>query len=66
VLELIERVEMRVHFEDHIAAPAAIPAVRTAARREFLASKMHHAVAALAGKNRNRTGIDKCSHRAAL
>ncbi len=43
-----QRIERRPHLEDHIAALAAVAAIRAAMRHKLLPAEMHHAIAAFA------------------
>jgi hypothetical protein len=54
-----ERVEIGDAFHDHVAAPGAVTAVRTAELDELLAAETDGAFATIAGAHINLGGIEK-------
>src|SRR6185437_10042134 len=59
VAKMDERIVALAGFKDHVAATAAIPAGRTAARNKFFAAKGHAAVASVARLDADPCFIDE-------
>jgi len=59
VLKVEQSVQLRVHFQDDVAAVAAPPAIRAAAWYVFLAPKADRSVAAVAGLDVNPRFVKK-------
>ena len=52
-------IEVGIHLNDHVAALAAVPAVRSACRNIFFPMERHGTISAIAGFDINFCGINK-------